>query len=61
MWVVITLFHKYECINHKIIVLFITVPPYIDHDYGNFVGISPTAIFGEAYDIECPYESNPPA
>lgn len=59
MWVVITSFHKYDCIYHKVIVLFFVDPPYID--YGRFLGIPPAAILGEPYDIECPYESNPPA
>ena len=43
---------------HKIIVLFITDPPYIDFAK---IGIPPAAISGEVYNIECPYESNPPA
>ena len=56
MWaVIIVLFHKYECL----LWLFITDPPYID--YSKYIGIPPAAILGEPYDIECPYESNPPA
>ena len=55
MWAVISLFHKYECL----VWLFITDPPYIDHS--KYTGIPPAAILGEPYDIECPYESNPPA
>ena len=34
-------------------------PPYIPFD--KFIGIPPSAELGEPYDIECPYESNPPA
>ena len=36
-----------------------TDPPYIDPR--KFTGIPPSAVLGELYDIECPYESNPPA
>ena len=32
-------------------------PPYIR--YEEFIGIPPSAVLGEPYDIECPYESNP--
>ena len=55
MWAVISLFHKYECL----LWLFITDPLYID--YSKYTGIPQAAILGEPYDIECPYESNPPA
>ena len=31
------------------------------NNYEEFVGIPSSAVLGEPYDIECPYESNPPA
>lgn len=34
-------------------------PPYIPIE--KFTGIPPSAVLGEPYDIECPYESSPPA
>ena len=34
-------------------------PPYIP--IKKFTGIPPSAVLGEPYDIECPYESSPPA
>lgn len=39
--------------------MFITDPPRLQIE--KFTGIPPAAIYGEPYDIECPYESNPPA
>ena len=39
--------------------MLITDKPYIDR--GKFNGIPPAAILGEPYDMECPWESNPPA
>ena len=44
---------------HRTTVLFPTDPPYIDHR--KLTGIPPTPVLGEPYDMECPYESNPPA
>ena len=49
----------YICKYHRTTKLFPTDPPY--NDYRKFTGIPPSAVLGEPYDIECPYESNPPA
>ena len=49
----------YVCKSHRNTELFPTDPPY--NDYRKFTGIPPSAVLGEPYDMECPYESNPPA